>query len=235
MVDWNEDGLLDLLIGNENSGQGIRLYINSGTATTPELTTWNYIYSAGSSINWSRCCPQVYDMNGDGNKDLILGDDPGKIYYYENQDSNDSPVFNGYENVQYGNVNIDLYYGARFSVSDWNEDGLPDIIASDYNGNVNMFIANSVGLAEEASGIVEGGFGIVPAVNPAQGAFSVLVMNSQSSSQLTVYDSAGRSVVNTSSAQELVIIEAGSLPTGVYTVVARNNGRMSSCRMVLTD
>ena len=160
VVDWNNDGLLDLLIGNEASSQGIRLYLNSGTTTTPVITNWSYIQSSGTTIARSRCCPQVYDMNGDGRKDLIMGENNAQIYYYENTGTDAVPVFSGYEAIQSNGSPLDLYYGSRLWVNDWDEDGNPDLILSDYDGYVYVFMADLTGTAEETAAQVLGGFAV---------------------------------------------------------------------------
>lgn len=49
-VDWNNDGKIDLLVGQHNYG-AIRLYINQGTSNTPFLNGYSFIQSGGSNIN----------------------------------------------------------------------------------------------------------------------------------------------------------------------------------------
>lgn len=58
--------------------------------------------------------------------------------------------------------------------------------------------------------------------------------------EFRVYDSAGRQVASVDAASlsegpNLITIEAGSMATGVYTVVATTGSDISTCRMVLTD
>ncbi len=235
VVDWNGDGVLDLLVGNEDSSQGIRLYINTGTATNPVLDTWTWIYSNGSSINWYRCVPAVYDMNGDGNKDLIVGESSGKFYYYENQDSNDSPVFTSYEPIMVGTQPLDLNYGSRCDIADWNEDGLPDIIASDNNGNVNIFLADIVGIAGETSALISSGLTISPAENPASGSFSFMVSGLETEAEVTLFDGAGRRVLSAGVSDPLVTFGTVNLPAGLYTAVIKQGAEVSSCRVVLVE
>ncbi|MCD4708480.1 MAG: T9SS type A sorting domain-containing protein [Candidatus Sabulitectum sp.] len=241
VVDWNNDGLLDLLIGNDASSQGIRLYLNSGTATNPVLTTWVYIQSNASNINRSRCCPQVYDMNGDGRKDLIMGENYAHVYYYENTGTDAAPVFSGYEDIKSAGSPIELYYGSRLWVNDWNENGFPDLIVSDYNGEVYVYMVDLTGAAEETTAQVQTCFSVTPVMNPAQGCFNINLQAPRGgNAELRVYDSAGRLVAakgatGLSDGANLVTIDAGSMAAGVYTVVAAVGSEISTCRMVLTD
>jgi len=235
VVDWNNDGLLDLLIANEATNQGIRLYLNSGTPSVPVLTTWTYIQSGGSDINRYRCCPQVYDLNGDGKKDLIMGENDAQIYYYENVGTDANPQFNGYEALQSGGSPIDLYSGSRLWVNDWDSDGLPDLLVSDFDGYVYVFMAQDTGVENFTSAEILGGFSVAPAVNPSTGAFSVRLQGAAGITEITVYDSTGRVVANTSASGDMATMNASSLPSGIYTVAATNSGAVSTCRLVLTD
>lgn len=239
VVDWNNDGLLDLVLGSESSA--IKLYLNSGTVADPVLTTFTYIKNSGSNITRSRCCPQVYDMNGDGKKDLIMGENSAQIYYYENTGTDAEPVFSGFEAIQSNGSPLDLYSGSRLCVNDWDEDGTPDLLVSDFDGFVYVYMADLSGTAGEGSAQVQSGFSVTPAVNPAQGSLNMYVQAAAGgNTHLRVYDSvgrlvAGKVVTGLSNGANLITVDAGTLATGVYTVVASTGSEISTCRMVLTD
>jgi hypothetical protein len=56
--------------------------------------------------------PCVTDWDGDGLKDLVLGQfDQGKIRIYLNSGTNSSPVFTSFSFMQSGGVDITLPYG----------------------------------------------------------------------------------------------------------------------------
>ncbi len=48
--DWNGDGLKDLIVGQFTSGR-VRVYLNSGSPSTPAYTTFTYLYADGSPIS----------------------------------------------------------------------------------------------------------------------------------------------------------------------------------------
>lgn len=56
--------------------------------------------------------PCVADWDGDGLKDLVLGVFAyGNIRFYGNENTNDSPVFNAWVNLEADGIDIALPYG----------------------------------------------------------------------------------------------------------------------------
>lgn len=49
VTDWNGDGLKDLVLGQFDQGK-IRIYLNSGTNSSPVFTTFSYMQSGGVDI-----------------------------------------------------------------------------------------------------------------------------------------------------------------------------------------
>ena len=235
VVDWNSDGLLDLVVGCENTEYGLGLYLNSGTVSNPTLGARQIVQSSDSPIAHYRCCPQVYDMNLDGKKDLILGASDAQVYYYENTGSQTDPLFSGFETIQSNGSPIDLSSETRLWVDDWNEDGIPDLLISDYNGILYLYIAQDTGIEHggSISGLSE--FRVLPESNPTTGMLRIILQQAHGLSSVTVYDSAGRAVVNTISSETSLLISTASFPAGVYTVIAENGENVASCRIVVTD
>lgn len=151
VVDWNNDGLLDLVIGSESTGIPLRLYLNSGTPSSYNFTTYESILCNGNPINWSRCCPHIYDLNQDGKKDVICGEDYGHVYYYENVGSDSSPLFNQVVMLESNGSPIAWPSGqtdTRIWINDWNEDGWPDMLLGNYIQYVYLYLGNPLGIAE---------------------------------------------------------------------------------------
>jgi len=82
-------------------------------ADAPSYEPFVYMYSGGSPIDVGYYgAPCIADWNGDGNKDMVIGIfSYGNIWFYANDNTNDSPVFNSYSALQADGVPIALPYG----------------------------------------------------------------------------------------------------------------------------
>ena len=144
-IDWNEDGLLDLLIGGDAS-EKIVVYLNSGTASDYQFTTPTDVLCNNAPITYHRCIPHVADLNLDGKKDLVIGEDLGCVYFLENAGTNDSPQFNASVKLESDGSPIQWPSGetdVTIWVNDWNEDGLPDLLIGNYKDTVYVYLNDS--------------------------------------------------------------------------------------------
>ena len=142
VVDWNGDGLPDLLVAGWK--EPVRLYLNRGTTHEYKLTTWDYVKADGVPIQHARHQICVADLNGDGKKDLIIGtnEEIGQILWYENIGTDHSPAFSkpvplkscGAPLVHRERKPI-LAFETRLCVTDWNNDGIPDLVVGDNSAN----------------------------------------------------------------------------------------------------
>ncbi len=79
-ADLNFDGVIDVVSGN--SVGNVRLFQNNGTITSPSWINWGllrYNVSGGSIDVGNNAHPSLYDINGDGWIDMVLGEAIGTI------------------------------------------------------------------------------------------------------------------------------------------------------------
>lgn len=141
-VDWNEDGLLDLIV---NDSSKLKLYVNQGTKEQYVYADYSVLKADNAVISYKSTYLHVYDLDGDEKKDLLVGvrdSSENKIYFYQNIGTNGSPLLNKgvplytKDNQPIMPVNAS---GIYFTVTDWNEDGCGDILVTDYQQNNGKF------------------------------------------------------------------------------------------------
>lgn len=140
---WDGDGDIDLLVGEEDGY--LSLFINS-SSQIPKLLPPSKIAGAPQSLNaGSRIIPMVIDWDGDGKKDLIVGDINGYVRIYLNSGKDEEPVFTDAYTFQEnpGTPKDIKVSNASPFVYDWNQDGNKDLIVGDEWGYIYLFYGSS--------------------------------------------------------------------------------------------
>ncbi len=146
VVDWNNDGLKDLVVG-DGSG-AVSVLLNTGTDDNPTfmaetpllmgpdpLTDFLTVASFGGMAS-----PVVADFNGDGMKDLVVGAADGKVYFFENVGTDALPEFDGVgKTLSAGGDVLTVGSNARPEVTDWDNNGIPDLLVGNAYGYVYFF------------------------------------------------------------------------------------------------
>ncbi len=139
--DYNADGLMDLVVGSEgefsitgvDNGR-LHLYENTGTTTNPEFTLIDNDYLNVSTLNVKSVHPTFGDIDNDNDKDLIIGLENGKLYFYENtagagNTAAFATVVPDYQGIDAGTHSTPL-------LIDINRDGLMDLLVGENLGTV---------------------------------------------------------------------------------------------------
>jgi hypothetical protein len=83
--DLDGDSKPDLILGLEDGSLVYRKNISTGASPLFGSTVTSYPANNGSPINVGQfASPQLFDLNGDGKLDLLIGKKTGEIIYYEN-------------------------------------------------------------------------------------------------------------------------------------------------------
>ena len=144
--DYNQDGLKDLVIGNygyyQNDGtykSQLALFENTGTSATPEFTLITLDFAAlgslaGNALNYA---PTFGDLDGDGDEDMLVGTDEGRIYHFENialPGNNANYLF-----ITADFQGIDVGTFATPHLADIDQDGLSDLLVGKANGRIRYY------------------------------------------------------------------------------------------------
>ena len=146
IVDWDNDGDNDILIGS--FGGQLFLRTNKGTRSEPFYDSEAIqLKTNGKPLQVNmHAAPNVVDWDMDGRWDLVVGSGDGAVGWFRNVGDADAPKFEGYrplilpaadqkflqQNLKPGEDPTHAVR-AQVCVTDYNLDGLPDLLVGDYS------------------------------------------------------------------------------------------------------
>jgi len=148
-VDWNNDGLQDLMVGEGGGGATgkVRVYLNVGTEADPCFTDYLYAQSNGKDLTCTPegclgCFPRLAYWDDDKKKDLLVGYGDGTLKIFLNIGADNEPAFDGGSPVKVGSDNaytLDVGSRATPAFLDWNNDGMTDIVVGALDGAMHVY------------------------------------------------------------------------------------------------
>ena len=141
-ADFDNDGDLDLLCGEFLDG--FTYFENIGTRKVPAYATGRKLNAADGEplvMDLQMITPTAYDWDRDGDYDLIVGDEDGRVALVENTGDLDGsfPVFK--KPVYFQQQADTLKFGALSTpfACDWDGDGDTDILCGNTAGYIGLF------------------------------------------------------------------------------------------------
>lgn len=235
VADWNSDGLQDLILGRSNQTPGsVVLFLNTGTPGNPVLGDSCFLQAGGSNIAYTYSVPRVFDLDGDGLQDLLLGVSSGYVYWFENVGSAFEPVLEEGVRLQCETGPVKNNTSSRVWAGDYDADGIPDLLTGDYDGLVYLYRGSDT---TGVSGQSPPELGIRPQQSPCSGPPAFRLRSPvPTEATLALFFADGRLA-----ASKRLQLPAGwssgtvctDLPAGVYLAVLETGGGTARCRTVL--
>lgn len=224
LVDWDRNGTLDLIIG-EQSGR-LKYYRNIGTSTVPAFPSTPTIDNFGGIDVHPNCCvgnsvPFVFTNPTTGHYDLVIGSDTAGLWYIPSADTMTGNFVLGTRD--FGGISE----GQRTAAAgtDLDGDGVIDFAVGNLRGGIAFYKGDFV-LGQAPAAPVLADLQVYP--NPSTGDLNVSVRtHAPASVRLHVYDLHGRALAHADGRSNGAPIDVPTLalPAGVYAVAIDINGK----------
>lgn len=214
IVDVDNDGKKDLVIGRRNGRIAYLHHTGSSTSPIPVMDSVSYSWG---NVN----VKGLYDVAGyshpfvfrqGGVTKLVTGAENGYLFLYDNIDGNLNGTFNRADTTF-----MNVWEGTQTapSMADINGDGYLDMIVGNYQGGVTFF-KGAVSLTSNISDeLIHWNFELFP--NPADHSVTIRISNEQNSSYaLDLYNMMGQTIISQKMLNNHLTLNTEQLPPGVY-------------------
>ncbi|NYT26823.1 MAG: VCBS repeat-containing protein [Candidatus Thiodubiliella endoseptemdiera] len=138
LADIDGDGDLDLVVG-ENNGT-LKYYQNTSSTSNPayEAKTGDSNPFNGIDVGYSSS-PTLADIDGDGDLDLVVGENYGTLKYYQNTGTTSNPAYEAKTGDDNPFNGIDVGYSSKPTLADIDGDGDLDLVVGEFSGTLKYY------------------------------------------------------------------------------------------------
>lgn len=261
LVDLNRDGKLDLVIGNKQGT--VQYFVNTGTKTVPQFASVPTIDSLGGvfvnkiaylamgytdSSKTGYATPFVYDLDNDGNYEMMVGSESGYLYLYTNVTANAGAKFNTYKYLfdqdayRFGTDSMkqfdyNLNFGARTApcITDMDGDGKPDVFMGNIRGGLNFFSSKKEHQLSTGETLSQQVPKIMLYPNPAQQFVNITSENMNEDIKIEIFNEVGK-LIDTgvmSKYHSVKTISTADYGSGLYFIVFKGDAGYSEAKRLL--
>ncbi len=238
LVDMDNDGVLDLVIGEQDHGF-LNYYHNSGTTHSAAFTSaptrdtlGNIILAQPSAFN-GYGVPFIFSYSG--SHQMLTANMHGDIYYYDNIDNNLNGTFTRIDTVLDATTIGERTTGANIYVSggDINNDGLMDMVVGLFSGGVKIYYGSSIPISVSENEMPE----MVQCYpNPAVNKFTI--HDSQfamgAAVTITLYNMLGVAVQSEiRNPKSEINVDVSTLANGMYIVEVTSGKTIQHSRVII--
>ncbi len=254
LFDMNNDGTLDLIIGNMRGY--LKYYQNMGTSTNPVFESTPTIDSLGKievnekyeilqglrRIPTGYAVPYLYDLDSNGKPELFLGSESGKVFLVENISAHPDSVYTLHENifVDYSDTTkaASVHFGSRSApaVALLDGDSRPDIMIGNIRGGLTFYASTDAGIPDVGMRKLNANanFSLYP--NPAANELNLTLQNMNSNASYEIYDMIGKLQLKgtVSKYHSQKSIDISGLQNGIYVVVVKSGEYIAGKKLLIS-
>ncbi|MCB1431674.1 MAG: VCBS domain-containing protein, partial [Alphaproteobacteria bacterium] len=157
LADLDNDGDLDAIVGAQYGG--LHYFENTGSATAPAFVEQSGAANVVSSITFSTpgwMTPEFADLDNDGDLDAVVGENDGRLFYFENAGDASTPIFESRTGASNPFDSIDAGRLSAPAFGDLDGDGDLDLVSGAEGGGLQYFLntgtaSNPVFVAQTAA------------------------------------------------------------------------------------